>query len=295
MTDLSILRGLSPDEKVVELHAHSSASDGSDAPEKVARRARRAGIRALSLTDHDTLAGLARADAEAEKLGMALVPGVELSCVHEGRVAHVLGHFIRPDAPRLAERMAACAAARVERMKEIIARLARCGLPIDGEDFFAAHAGAPSVTRGQLAGYMLSKGLAGSRAEVFDKYIGESAIAYVALEAPSPFEALDLVHEAGGAATLAHPVSSGCDGLIPALAEAGMAGLEVEHPSQDAEARARYGKMAEECGLLRVGGSDCHGVRRGSERLGKFSQPLRLLFALSERAEARRAESRARG
>lgn len=287
MPELSTFSGLSPDAKVVEFHTHSNMSDGSDAPEKVARRASRAGIRAVSLTDHDTVAGLPRAAAEAEKLGMEFIPGVELSCAHEGRVVHVLGHFVEPDAPRLRERMAASASDRVRRMEEIIARLARGGLAIDGEDFFAACARAPSVTRGQLATYMLEKGLAGSRAEVFGKYIGEDAAAYVALDAPSPFEALAIVREAGGAATLAHPISSGCDDIIPAMAEAGLAGLEVEHPSQGADARERYRKMAEECGLLRMGGSDCHGARRGSERLGRFSQPLRLLAELSERAKAR--------
>ncbi len=288
MPDLWTFQGFSPDEKVVEFHAHSNASDGLDAPEEVMRRAKRAGIRAMSLTDHDTVAGLPRARAEAERLGMAFVPGVELSALHSGRIVHVLGHFIDPDAPCLAERIKAYESARVRRMEEIIERLGRRGLRMDKEDFFAAHANSPSITRGQLGAYMIEKGFAGSRAEVFEKYIGDGAPGYVALRVMSPFDALELIHGAGGVATLAHPLLSACDELVPALAEAGLSGIEVEHPSQDAGARKHYRKMAETCGLLCMGGSDCHGSGHGQGKLGRFSQPLGLLLALSERAERRR-------
>lgn len=289
MPDSWTLQGFSPDERVVEFHAHSNASDGLDAPEEVMRRARRAGIRAMSLTDHDTLAGLSRARAEAENLGMAFVPGVELSALHSGRSVHVLGHFIDPDAPPLAERVKAYQSARVRRMEEIIERLGRRGLRMDKEDFFAAHAGSPSITRGQLGAYMVEKGFAGSREEAFGRYIGEGAPCYVALRAMSPFDAVELIRAAGGAATLAHPLLSGCDAIIPALAEAGLSGIEVEHPSQDAGAREHYRKLARTCGLLCMGGSDCHGVRHGQGKLGRFSQPAGLLLALAERAGRRRA------
>ena len=280
--------GLSPDEKVVELHTHSNISDGLESPEKLMQRAKRAGVRAISLTDHDTVAGLPRARAEAKRLGIEFIPGIEFTCDHLGRSVHLLGHFIRPDAPRLTAQIKARGSARVERMGEIIERLNHSGLRLDKEDFFAVYADSPSITRGQLGAYMLKKGFARSREEVFEKYIGDSAPCYVELNTLTPFDALELIHDAGGAATLAHPLLSGCDDVIPALAEAGLAGIEVEHPSQDADAQFHYRKMAEEYGLLCMGGSDCHGVPHKQDRLGQFSQPLRLLLELSKRAKTRR-------
>lgn len=281
--------GLSPDEKVVELHTHSNMSDGLESPEKLMQRAKRAGIRAISLTDHDTVAGLSRAGAEAERLGMEFIPGIEFTCDHDDRSVHLLGHFIRPDAPRLAAQIKTRGFARVERMGEMIDRLGRCGLRLDKEDFFAAYADSPSITRGQLGAYMLEKGFARSRAEVFGKYIGESAPCYVELNTLTPFDALELIHDAGGAATLAHPLLSECDDIVPALAVAGLAGIEVEHPSQDADAQRHYRKIAEECGLLCMGGSDCHGAPHKQDRLEQYSQPLSLLLELSERAKTRGA------
>ncbi len=288
MTRLFQFNDLSLDERVVELHTHSNMSDGMEPPEKLARRAKRAGIRILSLTDHDTVAGLSRAEAEAKRLGVEFVPGIELTCDHLGRSVHLLGHFIRPDAPRLAAQIKTHESARVKRMGEIIERLKDCGLAVDKKDFFAAYAHSPSITRGQLGAYMLKKGFAASREEVFEKYIGESAPGYVQLDILSPFDAIELIHDAGGAATLAHPLLSECDDIVPALAEAGLAGVEVEHPSQDADAQRHYRKVAEEHGLLCVGGSDCHGIPHKRDRLGKFSQPLGTLLELSKRAKTRR-------
>ena len=289
MAFVSNLSGLSLDEKVVEFHAHSNMSDGLDSPEKLIQRAKRAGIRAISLTDHDTVAGLARASVEAERLGIEFVPGIEFSCDHLGRSVHLLGHFIRPDAPRLVKQIKVQGSARVKRMGEIIDRLGRCGLAVDKKDFFDTYAHSPSITRGQLGTYMLKKGFANSRREVFERYIGESAPGYVELDILSHFDALTLIHDAGGVATLAHPLLNGCDEIIPAMAEAGLSGIEVEHPAQGADAQSHYRKIAKEYGLLCMGGSDCHGIPHKRDRLGQFSQPLGLLFELSERAKTHRA------
>ena len=288
MTRLFRFNDLSLDERVVEFHTHSNMSDGLESPEKLVRRAKRAGIRILSLTDHDTVAGLSRAEAEAKRLGVEFVPGIELTCDHLGRSVHLLGHFIRLDAPHLAAQIKAHESARVKRMGEIIERLKGCGLEVDEKDFFAAYADSPSITRGQLSAYMLHKGFAESREEVFEKYIGESAPGYVQLDILSPFDAIELIHDAGGVATLAHPLLSGCDEIIPTLADSGLAGVEVEHPSQDADVQRHYRKVAEEHGLLCMGGSDCHGIPHKRDRLGKFSQPLGSLLELSKRANTRR-------
>ncbi len=287
MVDVLHFKGLSLDDKVVDLHTHSNMSDGLESPEKLIRRAKRAGIRAISLTDHDTVAGLPRASEEAKKQGMAFVPGIEFTCEHVGRSVHLLGHFIQPDAPRLAAQIKERGSARVKRMGQMIDLLNRSGLRLDKEDFFTAYADSPSITRGQLGAYMLRKGLAKSLEEIFEKYIGESAPCYVELNTLTPFDALELIRDAGGAATLAHPLLSACDDIVPALVEAGLAGVEVEHPSQDADAQRHYRNMAQKYGILCMGGSDCHGVPLKRDRLGKFSQPLRLLLELSKRAKVR--------
>ena len=287
MTDVFHFNGISADEKVVELHTHSNLSDGLDTPEKLIRRAKRAGIRILSLTDHDTVAGLPRAREEAKRLGMEFVPGIEFTCDYGDRSVHILGHFIQPDAPRLKAQIEAQESARVQRMGEIIDRLERCGLRLNKEDFFSTYANSPSITRGQLGAYMLKKGFARSREEVFERYIGESAPGYVKLDILSPFGAIELIDNAGGVSTLAHPILNECDDLISAMAEAGLTGIEVEHPSQGKDAQRHYRKMAEAHGLLCMGGSDCHGVWHKRDRLGKFSQPLSLLIELSRRAKTR--------
>ena len=281
--------GISPDEKVVELHTHSNMSDGLESPEKLLQRAKRAGVRVIALTDHDTVAGLPRASAEAKRLGMEFIPGIEFTCDHDERSVHLLGYFIQPEAPRLAAQIKAHESARVIRMRAIIDRLERCGLCLDKEDFFATYANSPSITRGQLGAYLLEKRFAKSREQVFEKFIGESAPAYVKLDILSPFDALELIHDAGGVATLAHPLLSGCDDIVPALAEAGLAGVEVEHPSQDADAQFHYRKMAGRYGLLCTGGSDCHGLPHKQDRLGQFSQPMSLLHELLKRAKTCRA------
>ena len=269
--------------RVVDLHLHSNASDGCDPPRRGIERAGAAGLKVVALTDHDTVAGLAEAREECARLGVEFVEGVELSAAHEGRLVHILGHFVRPDAPALAAQIDFYHRDRYGRMGRMLARLQEVGVAIDPGDFLRVYGDAPSIGRGQLGAYLVEKGLAASREEVFQDLIGEGGPAYVSLRLITPFEAIRIVREAGGAATMAHPVLSGVDEVIPALAGAGLAGIEVEHPSQDDAARARYRELAGRLGLLCMGGSDCHGARPGPERMGRHNQPLRLLKELKGR------------
>ena len=269
--------------RVVDFHLHSNASDGSDPPRRVIERARTAGLAAVALTDHDTVAGLAEAREESARLGIEFVDGVELSSAHEERLVHILGHFVRPDAPALAAQIDFYHGDRYGRMGRILGRLREIGVAIDAGDFLRIYGGAPSIGRGQLGVYLVEKGLVASREEAFQDLIGEGGPAYVSLQLITPFEAIRIIREAGGVATLAHPALSGVDELIPALADAGLAGIEVEHPSQDDSARARYRELASRLGLLCMGGSDCHGARMGPVRMGRHNQPLRLLEELKGR------------
>jgi predicted metal-dependent phosphoesterase TrpH len=270
--------------RVMDLHLHSNASDGSDPPRRVVDRAKEAGLRVISLTDHDTVDGLEEGRREAERLGLEFVNGIELSSVHEGRLVHILGHFIQPEVPAMSEEIARYRKSRRVRMDRIIERLGEMGLAVDPEDFYRKYDQAGSIGRGQLSAYMLENNLVNTREEAFRRYIGEDGPAYVELEMVSPARAVEIIIESGGAATYAHPNLSNLDEIIPELAEAGLAGIEMDHPSQSEEVRHHYGLLAARHGLVEMGGSDCHGVHPGAERMGKFNQPLSAYSALRERA-----------
>ncbi|MAE06279.1 MAG: PHP domain-containing protein [Nitrospinota bacterium] len=274
------------DSLVVDLHLHSSASDGEYPPRRVMERAKSAGLSVVSLTDHDTVAGLGEARSEAKRLGLEFVNGIELSSVHGGHLVHVLGHFIRPEDPELGTQMKMYMESRRTRMGEMLERLRALSVPIDKEDFLREYGRASSIGRGHLSAYMVRKNLVSNREEVFGKYLGEGGPAYVELAMIAPDEAVRLIAGAGGAATLAHPNLSESDEIIPELVSAGLAGIEVEHPSQDEKARRHYLALAERYGLIPMGGSDCHGARPGPERIGQFRQPVRNYLGLRRRAKA---------
>ena len=275
---------LPDDSLAVDLHLHSNASDGEDPPRRVMERAKAAGLRVVSLTDHDTVAGLDEARRESGRLELEFVDGVELSSIHRGRIVHMLGHFIRPADPELSDRMRRYMGSRKTRVAEMIGRLGGLGISIDPDDFFREYGGAASIGRGQLSAYMLKKNLVGHREEIFEKFLGEEASAYVELDMISPAEAVRLIAGAGGAATFAHPNLSGVDEIIPDLVSAGLAGIEAEHPSQDADEQKKYREMAKCYNLVAMGGSDCHGSRPGPERLGQYSQPVRTFLELRRKA-----------
>ncbi len=275
---------LSENSRVVDLHLHSNASDGSDPPRRVVERAKEAGLRVISLTDHDTVDGLGEGRREAERLGLEFVDGIELSAVHGGRLVHILGHFIRPAAQALAEQIGRYRKSRRTRMDQIIERLKEMGLDVDPEDFYREYEQAGSIGRGQLSAYLLEKNFVGSREEAFRRYIGEDGPAYVELDMIFPSRVVEIIVESGGTATFAHPNLSNVDKIIPELVDAGLAGIEVEHPSQSDEVRRHYRLLAGRLGLVEMGGSDCHGGPHGPERMGQFSQPLRAFSELRERA-----------
>ena len=247
-------------------------------------RARAAGLKIVSLTDHDTVDGLEEARGEAGRLGLEFVEGVELSSSHEGRLVHILGHFIRPDAPELMAQMTRYMEMRKNRMAEMIGRLLALGLMIDPDEFMCEYGGAASIGRGHLSAYMVQKKLVARREEVFEKYIGEGGPAYVELDMIEPVEAVRLVVLAGGVASFAHPNLSDADEIIPGLIEAGLAGIEAEHLSQGDDDRRRYRDLAGRHGLVLMGGSDCHGAKPGPERMGQCRQSVGSFHALRRRS-----------
>ncbi|MDA0999601.1 MAG: PHP domain-containing protein [bacterium] len=268
---------------MADLHVHSSASDGCDAPRRVIERAAALGIAVISLTDHDTVAGLAEGRTEAARRGVTFIDGIELSAMHEGRLIHLLGHFIGPDYSPLLAQTARYGNLRKDRMDKMIAKLCALGIAIDAADFYARY-GERNVGRGQLSSYLMEKKFFPTKEGVFASVLGPEGPAYVSFDMLTPEAAIRLIAEAGGAATFAHPNLSGADDLIPAMVEAGLAGIETGHPSQVESSRAHYRAIALRHDLVEMGGSDCHGAVPGPERLGEHCLPLGRVEALRARA-----------
>ena len=255
-----------------DLHVHSSASDGTDPPAEVMRRAARAGLDVVALTDHDTVAGHAEArQALARSPPVTLLPGMELSCRLDGRSVHLLAYLFDPVSPELAAELSRIRDDRVLRARAMVDRLAGLGVDISW-DQVAAIAGPAVVGRPHIARAMAASGAIASPREAFTRdWIADGGRAYVGRYALDPVRAIGLVRAAGGVAVLAHP-RAGRDTLvsdeqIAGLAAAGLAGLEVFHPDQSDTERARLLALARDLALVATGGSDDHGSLTG-HRLG---------------------------
>ena len=253
-----------------DLHVHSNASDGTDAPAEVMHRAARAGLDAVALTDHDTVAGHAEARRSLPD-GLTLVPGMELSCRLDDRSLHLLAYLFDPEHPELAEQTRLIRDDRVLRARAMVRRLADLGAAVTW-DQVAAIAGTAVVGRPHIARAMAASGVVAAPADAFTSdWIADGGRAYVAKYALDPYRAIRLVRAAGGVAVLAHPRSAHdllvSDEQIAALAAAGLAGIEVFHPDQSQAQRAALLGLARDLGLVATGGSDDHGSLTG-HRIG---------------------------
>ena len=275
---------------MIDLHMHTNASDGRSTPEELVARAAAVGIRTLSVTDHDTMASVPAASRAAAAAGIELVPGIEMTAVYDGRDVHVLGYYVDADARELREHTETQRTSRVQRAREIADRLASLGAPIDIEGLVArAPAGdAKSLARPQIARALVEAGHVGSVQEAFDRFLGDGCPAYLPNAGKSPEEVVAIINRAGGIASLAHPGPLNQDELIPRLAKAGLAALEVYHCAHDESARQRYVELARRHGLAISGGSDYHGegVRR-AEFFGRVGLPSEEFAELKKRAGPR--------
>lgn len=256
----------------IDLHAHSTASDGTDGPAELVAAAARAGLDVVALTDHDTAAGWRAAQAAADQLGLRFVPGVELSCQRGGRSIHLLGYHVDPAHPVLVAEMARTSADRVTRLERIVERLAAAGLPLT-IDAVREHV-PPGATAGRphIADALVAAGVVGHRDEAFARWLYSGSGYVVEHYAPDPALAVRAVREAGGVPVLAHPFGVGRNAipedLVEELAAAGLAGLEVWHRDHDALTTARAAAVADRWGLIATGSSDYHGSGKRN-RLGE--------------------------
>jgi hypothetical protein len=260
----------------IDLHTHSSVSDGTDPPAEVMRRAHAAGLDVVALTDHDTVDGHAEALRELAP-GLTFVPGMELSCRHDGHSVHMLAYLFDPRHPGFAAQTQRIREDRVRRAEEMVARLAELGTGVTWEGV-AAIADGGVVGRPHIARALAADGVIDEPAQAFTKeWIGMGGRAYVGRYALDPVRAIHLVRAAGGVTVLAHPRAGRDSWLLPdeviaRLAGEGLTGVEVRHPDQDSSQRLRLTALADSLGLAVSGGSDDHGSLTG-RRIGCETAP----------------------
>ena len=264
-----------------DLHLHTTLSDGSRTPEQLVAAALQAGLGAIAVTDHDTLAGVAPAVAAAAGTKLEVVRGVELSAQAGLQEIHVLGLFLPAEPAALAAELQLYRERRRARIYVICERLRAMGLDVRAEEVFAFAANeAPG--RAHVARVLCNRGLVSAMGEAFDRYLGNDAPGYVPKERPAAADAVRLIHRAGGAAVMAHPGLTRRDDVIPGLVAAGLDGIEVYAPAHGPELVAHYTELARQHGLLASAGSDSHGDNKetcplGCVRLG--AEDLELLRA----------------
>lgn len=275
-----------PEGSYVDLHAHSTASDGSRSPTAVVSAAKAAGLAAIALTDHDTMDGVAEALAAADEIGLRVVPGVELSAIEEDREVHLLGlHIQRQSA--IEDSLRAFREHRHERAMQIVAKLNELGVSVSFDDVLA-RAGDAAIGRPHLARVLIEGGWARDSRDAFDRYLGAGRPAYVPKHRLSVGDAIALVHAGGGLAVLAHPGTEGRRDVIARFVALGLDGLEVRHPGHSAEDIKRLGALTEFFRLVPSGGSDWHGANEGSRVLGVMRVPASWLEQQDARVEVRR-------
>ena len=253
----------------LDLHIHTTASDGAWSPAAVAHHAV-GRLDVIALTDHDTVAGIGRARRAAAGLPLHVIPAIELSSTFNGRDVHVLGYFVDPAAPALLDHEARAMGARERRMEEMIGRLREQGIQVDMDAVL--HAAGPergSIGRPHLARVLVEEGHARNVPDAFDRWIGDAHPAFVPTALLDPAGAVAVVRAAGGIAVWAHPPADLIDGLLPGLVRSGLRGLEVYRPRVDPGRAARLERTVRTAGLVVTGGSDWHTPEAGSE-LGDF-------------------------
>jgi len=278
----------------VDLHSHTTASDGTLAPRELVRLAARHGVRVLAVTDHDSTGGLAEAIDEARKLvPFEIVPGLEINCDVPGAEIHVLGYCLDWEAAWFQEFLGVQREERRQRVYRIAARLADLGMPIDPAEVFTL-VKEGSAGRPHVAQVMVDHGYVKSIREAFDRYLSANGPANVPRKRFTPVEAVRIIRRARGVPVLAHPGLANRDELIPELVEAGLMGIETFYPEHSAAQITAYREMCGRLGLIATGGSDFHGPSvSGARHPGLQPVPESAWRELRRRLESLAAEPKA--
>jgi predicted metal-dependent phosphoesterase TrpH len=273
----------------IDLHVHTTCSDGTFTPNEAVQFARQRGLETVAITDHDTIDGLTEAFLAGGEAGIQVVPGVEFSTVHDGEGVHLLAYYMDLDAPAFVSELGRLREDRFSRGERMVAKLRELGYPISF-DRVREIAGGGTIVRPHVAKALVEAGVVPSVKDAFtDRYIGTGGPAYVEKQAMDPPAALSLIHGAGGVCVLAHPgtwreTDPVPDGLIEGLIEAGLDGVEAHHPEHTPELEAHYVAIAERAGIFWTGSSDCHGTLYDPVRMGMRTTPPEQFEQLKARA-----------
>jgi len=256
----------------IDLHLHTTHSDGSQTPAEVIRLAHEAGVSALAITDHDITTGLPEAIAAGQELGIEIIPGIEISSRHGDSELHVLGYFIKWQDAQLNERLMTLRESRHRRNPKIIELLQAAGIDITYDEVRAV-AGSDSVGRPHIARVLMDKKVVTTAKEAFDRFLAEGKAAYVPRDLPAPVDAIRWIKDAGGLAVLAHPTwVKTTEGTLTDLArqlkEQGLDGVEVHYSTHTPRQTRTYLSLAKQLGLLVTGGSDFHGMTKPDIEVG---------------------------
>lgn len=272
----------------IDLHTHSSVSDGTDSPTELINAAAAAGMDVVALADHDTVSGWDEAGEAATAAGIELVPAIEVSTTWRGADLHMLAYWPDSADSPLEEMLAAIRAGRLSRIPQMLAALAAHGIRITEEQVRRAAGGAVSLGRPHVADALVAAGVVGSRDEAFATWVGEGMPGHVPKPAPTLPDAIAVVRAAGGLPVIAHPWGRGGrrvldDEALAELAEAGLVGLEVDHMDHDEAARAELRAIADRLDLVATGGSDYHGSGKHDVHLAADTTSPQAYAALLER------------
>ncbi len=274
-----------------DLHLHTRFSDGTYTPEEVVAEARKHGLAAIALTDHDTVEGCASTAAACAAAGIEFLVGAELTAEQDGRELHILGYGMEATNPVLLQALTRFQNVRQQRIREIVARLNELGIALEAEAVFAlANCRAPG--RPHVARALVTAGACESLDEAFERFLKKHRPAWVPKFKMSAADAIELIHQAGGAAVLAHPALNRVDDLIPGMVAAGLDGIECYHTKHPPATRDRYLGMTNRLGALVTGGSDCHGMNKGKPLIGTVRLPYEYFEKLKTRIAERRGNTR---
>jgi len=265
----------------IDLHTHSTASDGTLPPEQVVEAAAQCGLKALALTDHDTIGGIPAAREAGERLGIRIITGVELSAFQDGHEVHVLAlHLSQLDT--LHKRLEDLRASRFSRAEKIVEKLNALGIPITLDEVLLQSNGG-AVGRPHVARALIARGVVHDFRDAFMRYLGGNGSAFVPKDKLSIEDAIAIAHDAGALAIWAHPGDGGRREKLEPLVAAGLDGVEIRHPSHSGEDIKRLQALTDFFGLVPSGGSDWHGATEGSRRLGMMNVPAEWLERQDER------------
>ncbi len=272
-----------------DLHVHTTFSDGVLTPTEIVERAHEVGLDAVAITDHDSVAGVPEAAEAGRRLGVQVVPGVEINTDVPGSEVHMLGYFLDIESPALKEALHGLREGRLRRAERMVLLLRRIGVPVRLERVLEIAGGGAAVGRPHVAQAIIELGRASDMNDAFGKYLGRGRPAHAARRKFTPEQAIGIIRAAGGVPVLAHPALSGCDRKVRGWVRAGMRGIEADHSEhQDAQVCA-YRRLARDLGLIATAGSDFHGLPGNRTVLGGHTCDTEVVERLRQEAERIRA------